>query len=301
MCTYLSNVRNWLRFLVLFVFIGLTACGTRTGSPATPTLVPASQTPAPPTATSVPMAAIVNDEGITMVEFQAELERFQASQTALGNDLPADEAGQRVLDDLIDQVLLAQGARAAGFELDEAVLQSRLDALAEKAGGADALSTWQADHGYTSETFRLALRRAIEAAWMRDQIISAVPSTAEQVHVQQILLYNEDTAREVQTQLTSGADFDTLAATYDPVTRGELGWFPRGYLLEPKIEEAAFALQAGQVSDVIVTDVGFHIIMLVEREMQHPLSPDAYLTLQDRALMDWLRQQRTQSTIELSP
>ena len=39
-------------------------------------------------------------------------------------------------------------------------------------------------------------------------------------------------------QLNGGADFDELALRADPLTRGDLGWVPRGYLLEPGIEEA---------------------------------------------------------------
>lgn len=247
------------------------------------------------------MAALVNGEGITIAEYQAELERFQASQTSLGIIVSLEDARQRVINDLIDQTLLAQGANTAGFQVDDAMLQSRLDSLAEKVGGLDALTAWQSSHGYTAETFRGALRKAIAAAWMRDQITSAVPMTIEQVHAQQILLYNEDTARKILTQLDVGADFDVLASKYDPITYGDLGWFPRGYLLEPKIEEAAFALQPGQISDVIVTDVGYHIIKVLESDSQHLLSPDAHLALQNLALTNWLQQHRAQSTIVLSP
>jgi len=136
---------------------------------------------------------------------------------------------------------------------------------------------------------------------MRDKIIAAVPGTAEQVHAQQILLYNEDTARQVADQLSAGADFADLAALYDPNTGGELGWFPRGYLLEPALEEAAFSLEPGQHSDVITTEVGYHILMVLERDPQHPLSPDAYLVMQEKTLGDWLAQKRTESDIVLAP
>lgn len=246
------------------------------------------------------MAAIVNDEGITVAEYQAELDRYQAAQTALGNGVTPEEASQLVLNDLVDQMLLAQGARAAGFEVNDAVLQPRLDALTEKVGGVDALADWQSAHGYTSETFRETLRRAIAAAWMRDKVIADVPMTVDQVHVQQILLYNEDKAHKVLEQIQSGAEFEALASMYDPLTRGDLGWFPKGYLLEPRIEEVAFSLQPGEISDVIVTNVGYHIIKVLENDPQHPLSPDARLTLQNLALKDWLRQKRQQSKIVLS-
>jgi peptidyl-prolyl cis-trans isomerase C len=88
-----------------------------------------------------------------------------------------------------------------------------------------------------------------------------------------------------------------LALKADPLTRGDLGWVPRGYLLEPQIEEAAFALSVGGHSDVIATNVGFHIIRILAREPQHPLSPDAYLALQELALKKWIEEQRQQASV----
>jgi len=227
--------------------------------------------------------------------------RYRAAGQALENDPGKDEAAQVVLEDLIAQVLLAQAARADGFEITEADLESRLEALTSEIGGVDALASWQSENGYTDESFRSALKRAAEAAWMRDKIITGVPGTAEQVHARQILLYNEDTARKVAGQLDAGASFADLAVLYDPNTGGELGWFPRAYLLEPALEEAAFSLEAGQYSDVIETEVGYHILLVLERNPEHQLSPDAYLVMQAKALQDWLSQKRTESEIVLAP
>lgn len=258
-----------------------------------------SPTLLPPTPIS--LAATVNGEGITAAEFEAGLARFQSAQIALGNNISLEEAAQRVMDDLIDQILLAQGAQAEGFSVDEAMLQNRIARLSEQVGGVEKLAAWQSAHGYSAETFRQELRRQMAAAWMRDKVIAAVPNTAEQVHVRQILLYNADTAQKVLAQLKSGADFNTLAAQYDPATQGELGWFPRGYLLQPQIEKAAFALQPGQTSDVIQSSVGYHILMLLERDSSRLLSPDARLTLQNQALENWLQEQRAKSMIRLAP
>jgi len=296
-----SPTRHILFRLTLLLTLGLSACASLAGTPATETPAIPTLTPVPPTATPPPLAATVNDEWITEAEFQAEVERYRAAQGDLGNEVTADEAAQVVLDDMIAQVLLAQAARAEGFEITEADLQSRLEALASSIGGIDALATWQSEHGYTDESFQSVLKRAAEAAWMRDKIIAAVPGTAEQVHAQQILLYNEDAARRVVTQLDSGADFEELALLYEPNTGGDLGWFPRGYLLEPELEEAAFGLEPGQYSDVITTEVGYHIILVYEREAEHQLSPDAYLVMQEKALQDWLMQKRSESDIVLAP
>lgn len=282
--------------LILWIALGLSACASFLKPEPTPTPT-TTFTPEPPTATPVPMALTVNGEGIPVVDFNAEVQRYLTSQGALGKTVSAGEAANVVKDDLTAQLLLAQAARADGFTLDEAGLQARLDALTTQVGGADALSTWESAHGYTDEAFRSELQRAAEAAWMRDKIITAVPSTAEQVHVQQILLYNQDKAQSFLIQLNGGADFDELASQADPVTRGDLGWVPRGYLLEPKIEEAAFGLEVGQHSDVITTDVGFHIVRILARDQQRSLSPDAYLALQELALKNWIEEQRQQANI----
>ncbi len=243
----------------------------------------------------------MNGEIIPAAEFRAQVADYKSAQTALGKTVTDEDASKAVLEDMIDQVLLAQAARLAGFQLSDADLQARIKSLQTQLGGADKLAAWETAHGYTDQTFPLALKRAAESAYMRDKIVTAVPKTADQVHVQQILLYNETDAQAVLSQLQGGANFDTLAAQYDPNTRGELGWFPKGYVLEPKIEDAAFSLQAGQISGVIQTGTGYDIIKVLERDPQHPLSPDAYLALQEQALKDWIAKQRAAATVVLAP
>jgi len=247
------------------------------------------------------MALTVNGEGITYPEFNAEVARYTTAQTALGKTVPSADATDAVIQDFVAQLLLSQAARANGFTLDDAALQARVDSLATKVGGADALSKWESEHGYSEQDFRSALRRGAESAWMRDKIISNVPSTAEQVHVQQVLLYNLDTAQSFLLQLNGGADFDELALKADPLTRGDLGWVPRGYLLNKQIEDAAFGLEVGQYSDVITTDVGFHILRILARDPSRPLSPDAYLALQELTLKNWVEEQKQLADVALAP
>ncbi len=297
MLKQLRKYQTGYLLLAVSIILLLTACGADASTPA-PTLAPVVDTPAPPTETPVPAAATVNDEVISLEEFNAELLRYQEAQTALGNEVPVEEAGERVLNDLIDQVLLAQGAHEMGYTLEDAALDDRIAALAADIGGEENLSTWLASHGYTSESFRLSLRRVVEAAWMRDSILTNMSGTAEQVHAQQILLYNRETAEDIQAKLESGVDFGDLATAYDPKTNGELGWFPRGYLLEASIEEAAFSMPVGVPSEIIETEVGFHVIIVLERAEDRPLSPDALLTLQGQALKRWLQERREASRIE---
>ncbi|HEY4693156.1 MAG TPA: peptidylprolyl isomerase, partial [Bellilinea sp.] len=132
-----------------------------------------------------------------------------------------------------------------------------------------------------------------------DSLMETVPETAEQVNAQQILVRSPDTAADILQRLNAGAEFATLAAEYDPITSGILGWFPRGYLTQPLVEEAAFTLQPGAFSAAIETDFGYHIIYVMERESERTLSVDARLTLQHKVIENWLVERRSAATVEI--
>jgi peptidyl-prolyl cis-trans isomerase C len=244
------------------------------------------------------LAAVVNGEGISLAEYQAELQRFQAASEITGTILASDTQ-VTVLNELVDQTLLAQAAAEKGFLVDDATVQAKISTLEDQLGGEHALETWENSQGYTTDEFMQALTRAIGATWMRDQIIAAVPDTAEQVHVFQILLTTAAEADKVYASLQAGQDFMEQARLNDPMTRGDLGWFPRGYLEQPAIDEAVFALQAGQYSAVVQTEVGYHILYVAEREADHVLEPDAKRSLQLQAVKTWLHERRNQSEIQV--
>ena len=152
-------------------------------------------------------------------------------------------------------------------------MEERIQFLAEQLGGQEALSNWMNEYQYDERGFRAALARAIASAWMRDQIIADVPTTAEHVRAVQILLYEADEADEVMAQLQAGNNFGNLALTYDPITGGDLGWFPRGYLPDTQLEEAAFALAPGEYTPVIRTLAGFPYLDGARKRSTTYLSP----------------------------
>jgi peptidyl-prolyl cis-trans isomerase C len=248
-----------------------------------------------PTETQIPLAVMVNDFKISQGEYRAELALYEA---ASGTEL-ATEDEERVLEDLINQALLAQNANENGFEVDESLLQGRIDQISEEIGGTQALADWMATYGYSEEDFRRALSRSIAATWMRDQVINSVSKTADQVHARQILLFNVEQANDVFAQLQAGNDFFNIALEYDPLTAGDLGWFPQGYLPHPEIEEAAFSLEAGEYSPVVETIVGYHIVQVIERDPQRPLTADALQVLQMQAINEWLEEQREAADIQV--
>ncbi len=258
-----------------------------------PTLTAAPE----PTATPIPMPAAlrVNGEDVPQAEFDASLTQLKADQP----DLDDAAARDKVILQLTDQTLLAQAAFASGFTLEEAALKQRLDDLAVKAGGQDKLDEWMGRMGYSTEGFRSALRRAAAAAWQRDRVMESVPAEMEQVRARQILVNTQDAANTALARARSaGTNFSTLAAGYDLTTGGDLYWFPRGYLTQQAVEDAAFSMEIGQVSEVIHSDIGYHIIQVTGHELR-PLSADARQALQARALLNWLEEQRGTAQVEV--
>lgn len=298
--------------LLLVVLVGSTlisGCGAqRTATQVTqlvvtesPTQLVASPTPEPtPTLPPPPAAAMVNGVPILLSYFEHEVMRYKA---ALDPSLPVasdSEISQLVLASLIDQSLLAQAAHANGYILDEAGVDTRIDQLAAQLGSVDALTQWMQTNFYDEVEFRDAIKLAGEAAWQRDQILSGVSEKVEQAHVRQIITQTRGNADAALLELGAGTDFDLIALRYSPSTGGELGWFPRGYLNHPEIEEAAFSLPVGSYSQVISTEIGFHIIKVIERDSEHLLTTDALLSLQTNAFNEWLTQTRSVALIEVT-
>jgi len=251
------------------------------------------------TPTQPPLAARVNEGYILLSDYQAELQRLKAAEVQSGIPLTDEERSKKVMEELIGQELLAQEAIKNGFILEEPGLEEKIQRLKDQAGGDDALSVWINNNGYDEESLKRALWKATAAAFERDRILAALPNTVEQVHARQILVFSQESADNLHTQLDAGADFATLAKQVDPLTGGDLGWFPKGYLTQPDLEAAAFSLDPGTYSDVIQTPIGFHILQVIEKDTARKLDPDAGQVLQRVALKNWIQEAVKNSTIEI--
>jgi peptidyl-prolyl cis-trans isomerase C len=92
----------------------------------------------------------------------------------------------------------------------------------------------------------------------------------QEIHARHILVATEVEAKDVAKRVKKGEDFATLATEKSKDTNakgGDLGFFGRGQMLKP-FEEAAFALDVGQVSEPVQTQFGWHIIKVEEKRDQ---------------------------------
>jgi peptidyl-prolyl cis-trans isomerase C len=291
------NTKNLFK-ITLILFIGLflfSSCsiGNGQGGSELP-----GETPLP-TETTTPSIAIVNGEGILLSEYESELLRYKAAMDELGQPYDSEIAKQDVINDLIAQTLFAQSAATQGYNHAEEDVQQKIDQYAEASGGQDALQAWMNDNFYDQDSFREAVSRDMAVIWMRNMLLDQVPEIAEQIHARQILVDNENEAIGILRQLEAGTEFKTLAFQYDPDTGGDLGWFPRGYLLQPDVENTAFSLQPGEYSGIIPTNYGFHLVEVIESDPQRPLSQNALIFIQKNSLEAWLDVQLAQATIEI--
>ncbi|MCD6425467.1 MAG: peptidylprolyl isomerase [Anaerolineales bacterium] len=152
------------------------------------------------------------------------------------------------------------------------------------------------DAGISEET----IRDIIKISVIREEIIEIVSSDiaqeTEHVWIRHILVADEDTANEVIEKLADGEDFADLAAEYSLDTSnkdngGDLDWFSRGAMVQP-FEEAAFALEVGEISDPVQTDFGWHIMESLGKD-DLLLDPSAYQQLRNQAYVDWMSEKET--------
>ena len=90
---------------------------------------------------------------------------------------------------------------------------------------------------------------------------------ADKIRCAHILVQKESQAKEILDKIKKGESFSKLAQRYslDSSRRkgGDLGFFGRGIMVK-EFEKAAFSLQKGQVSEIVKTQFGYHIIKRLE-------------------------------------
>jgi len=317
-------------WLLVFVVLVLTGCnGDASGQAVTPLVqqtdqvavesstpevaapVATAESPtAPPTPTPpAPLAAIVNGQYLFLADYERRVTQFEEALFEQGID-PNTQEGQTylrdarrdVLEGMIDTALIEQEAIALGISLTDEELEAQVEEAIASGGGQASFDEWLQVTGQTRDDFKEQLRQALIMQQVQEVVTAEVGSEAEQVHVRHIMVDSAETALEIRNMLQEGADFVALARdrSLDLATKdngGDLGWFPRGWVAI-ELENAAFGLQPGQLSDVVQLGEGYHIIQVVERVAAYPLTPEMQAGLRLAALDEWLAQKRNSATIE---
>jgi foldase protein PrsA len=302
-------------------------------TPIPPTSTPPPPTPTPPpaatlatddvaepggvevalTLVTIPdqeLIAVVDGEEISMVAYEEELNvalyMVTNSYMVDWND-PANQAflpalQEQVLDQIIQRILLKHVASDEGVTVDPDDIDAEIAILRAQVEESGQFADWASyleQSGLTEESIRPLMSDSLLA----DALIErhGGPSTAEHVHASHILVETEETGQEVLDRLEDGEDFAELAAEYstDPGSKdqgGDLGWFPRGMMV-PEFEEAAFSLEAGEMSGLVQTDYGYHIIQVHESE-ERELDPTLYAELQQQRFQTWFQEQQAGRDIE---
>jgi len=274
------------------------AAGATSGTAA----VKPADGPAVTAASGEAKVATVNGVGIGRTEFDRAWEYFlqRSGIPASHADKPGevDEFRKQVLDRLIDEELLYQESR----RLDFVAGKEAVDAEVEKARGqfptAEAFTQALAQNKLTEEDLRGMLARNLSIQGLVEKEIAAqvVVTDAdvhefyagnkdkfempEQVRARHILVQVDEKAEEkarqaarakaddLLAQIKGGASFEELAKKSSDCPSapqgGDLGFFARGQMV-PAFDQAAFALSPGEISGVVETQFGYHVIKLEEK------------------------------------
>lgn len=225
----MARMTGFLGAVALAVTLG---CGTvaRAEAPAADTVV-----------------AVVNGAEITlgqMIAMRAALpEQYKA--------LPDDALFQGILDQLVQQTLLAQSVEPTLSKRDRITLEN------ERRGNVSAIAL---DGVVRAAVTDAALQTAYDAKYKDFQ-----PGT--EYHAAHILVDSEEKANEIKAQIEGGVDFADAAKTHGTdgtsANGGDLGWFGAGMMVKP-FEDAVVSMQPGELKGPVKTDFGWHLIKLTE-------------------------------------
>lgn len=159
------------------------------------------------------------------------------------------------------------------------------------------------NNGIKEKTFQDMVRMSLIREELMNVLSADLPLTQEQVWVRHILVEDELTAIEVTDKLADGQDFAVLAAEYssddsNKDNGGDLGWFARGMMVLP-FDEAAFALEVGEISDPVQTDFGWHILQTLGKELL-PIDEAAFEEIRNEVFSEWLVERRLEYQPEVN-
>ena len=267
------------------------------------------------------VAVIVNGEAISTWEIGLLVPQIQNSMVVLGLDPNSKDLINRALQRAIDNLLLAQEARSLGIEPNEERVKGKMKALADRVGGRGALEGELITSGVTYDELKatvvqadlvqtLVETRIAPAIEISDEDVEAFrrenPDTLkreDKIHSRHILFLLDSDAdpsqREVvrkkavlaRARAVSGENFAALAAELsegpNAARGGDLGFTARGQMVKA-FDDAVWALDPGEISEVVETPMGFHVIKVEEVVFGEEIPLEEARPL----IVDLLRQER---------
>ncbi len=254
------------------------------------------------------VVAVVNQEIITLSEVEKWVDPAKeeiVAEDRLVRRERIEELRRQVLDRLIEQKLIDQEAKKSGIKISSKEIDATVDEVKRRnAVTQEDLEKALTVEGLTLETYR----KQIEIGLLRKKLISysiKVEAKAEETDLQDFYKKNvgryrtnetyrpghillivpkgaapeeireiRKKAEKILERIKAGEDFGEMALLYSQdgsaKNHGDLGYFKKGELF-PAFEGAALRLKVGQVSGVLRTDFGFHIIKLLDRKGLEPL------------------------------
>ena len=251
----------------------------------------------------VGVAAKVNGTQINEAKLQKAVEsRLSQQGTNVGAIRDPDKYNQirhEVLDVLIGQELLWQTAQKDKLVASNEEVDKLYQQYISQYPNEDAFILKMKQQGYDEASYRQELKQRLSARkWVEQNVVKDVQISVEEVHefyssnkerfvmpgqvqARHILIKVDSNTpeadkRKARTQLqkikkeiAAGADFAEMARQYSQGPSapqgGDLGFFPRGNMVKP-FEDVAFKLAPGEVSDIVETRFGYHLIKVVAKE-----------------------------------
>jgi len=196
---------------------------------------------------------------LTSGRIAQEFERLPAPSRSY---LAAPERKRQFIENLVVNDLLYAEGTQAGYDKDPEITR-QVDDLRRRLVVQRVMRKYQAPSAVTDEQ--------VKAQYDQNP---ALYSTT-QVHASHILVKDEDSARQLLAEVKAHPEkFADLASekstdTISAKKGGDLGTFSPGRMV-PEFDKVAFALKPGEISDVVKTQYGYHIIMVTERKDGEP-------------------------------
>lgn len=229
-----------------------------------------------------PAVAKINGEEITLSEFNDLLKEYPSM--AHGGAL-TPEAKKGLLENLIVRELFFQEAQRSGIDKEKDTV--KVFEEMKKRVLIDRFFKKEVDEkvGVTDEEARKFYDEHPEET-----------KKPEEVHALHILLKSREEAETVKKKIKEGSKFEDLAKKFsiDPGSKdsgGDLGFFSRGVMV-PEFEQASFGLKEGEVSDIVQTRFGFHIIKVLEKREGGQRSFDEARNEIEKSLLSTKRKER---------